>query len=351
MDIRPCTANDGDALVLADLTTFVELFLPDVMEVVCFGAFTFLVGLTPFILFREGPWRKYMSAAMLAVISVMFTSSVIHFIEAEQAFDLDARLGSETLLYFFSFSSVQSTRVSASAERGVFVKGAASLINILLSDAVVMWRAWVIWSRSRTVLAISGALSLTTLAVGIVNLRFGKGIGSSGSLGDTLLDTNEIATLTALFLSVLSLVSNLWSFGLIAWKAWYHRRRIRHLLSLGTKQQTVGQALALLLESGALYSLLWMLLLLSNVFPLEAANNVNSVFSNIIVHVSGIYPTVILVIVCIRKNLFEASPLDEDLSPHLETAPQQESLAAFIENLTPQGYEVREAPGAHPSGT
>ncbi|KAI0258649.1 hypothetical protein BC834DRAFT_701354 [Gloeopeniophorella convolvens] len=131
-----------------------------------------------------------------------------------------------------------------------FVEAGAPLINAVLSDAIVMWRAWIIWDKSRGVLAISTVFSLATLAFGIwgsvtVKLRSG---------GQTVTDIDTHDYLTTIYCAI-SLASNLWAFGLVAWKAWFRRRLVGQLQNEGFRGSAVRRTSILLLESGAVYSL------------------------------------------------------------------------------------------------
>ncbi|KAI0706674.1 hypothetical protein C8Q76DRAFT_629595, partial [Earliella scabrosa] len=57
--------------------------------------------------------------------------------------------------------------------------------------------------------------------------------------------------------SVLSLVTNTAATTLIAYKAWSHRQLVRSHLRVGNKRTRVEKVLALLVESGICYCILW----------------------------------------------------------------------------------------------
>ncbi|RDX41689.1 hypothetical protein OH76DRAFT_1364096, partial [Lentinus brumalis] len=114
-----------------------------------------------------------------------------------------------------------------------------------IGDAIVWWRAWVLWKDHRLVLCTWVILLLATM------------------------NTSEVSTIGSLFgadgwgiaAAMLSLLTNMVATLLIAYRAWEHRVLIMsHLKGCSTRSQ-VERTLALLVESGVLYCALWVSLL------------------------------------------------------------------------------------------
>ncbi|KAJ7589523.1 hypothetical protein C8J56DRAFT_889067 [Mycena floridula] len=112
-------------------------------------------------------------------------------------------------------------------------------LNYLISDSIVVWRAWILWTNH---VWVHGLLSLCL--IGSLEVLFGKAkaAGSTQSLILTLplFLTNFIATV------------------LMECKVWQYRVEIKRNLEIGKKTTKVEKILILLTESGAIYCMLWM---------------------------------------------------------------------------------------------
>ncbi|KAI0259488.1 hypothetical protein BC834DRAFT_905791 [Gloeopeniophorella convolvens] len=164
-------------------------------------------------------------------------------------------------------------------------------LNPILSDIVCAWRAVVLWNSDKRVLALLTATVLGTIGAAGYNLSLNL-VTLSGKTGKVAL----------IFVGPL-LGTNIISTALIAWKAWEHRRTVRTHLGKGSTSERVEKILALLIESGAVYTLLWVLYLLTafSVLPGSGSLIVNAVT----LYVSSIYPTFITIVVGLRRSQCE----------------------------------------------
>jgi len=147
-------------------------------------------------------------------------------------------------------------------------------INYILSDGIVLWRAWVLWNR-RILLFIPPLISLVcTLGVMIASYAYSvvSALGqlniifSSWADSDLQSAKDSMSKFTAeshLSLHLektvwyLTVGTNLWATGLIFIKAWEHRRFLRSLAVLETSRSSANKALTFLVESGAIYLCIW----------------------------------------------------------------------------------------------
>ncbi|KAI5826155.1 hypothetical protein K523DRAFT_311974 [Schizophyllum commune Tattone D] len=117
-------------------------------------------------------------------------------------------------------------------------------ISYLVGDALVVWRAWVLWPRSKCTLFGSGIL-LNTLPVGLsVDLYIDfSAVELSKALNAPMiiavLLTNAVATI------------------MVGIRVWEYRRNIASALGQNTFGLQVGRILMLLLESGLFYCVIW----------------------------------------------------------------------------------------------
>ncbi|KAH9051197.1 hypothetical protein EDB83DRAFT_2398571 [Lactarius deliciosus] len=163
----------------------------------------------------------------------------------------------------------------------------------ILSDVICAWRAVVIWDRDKRVIAILLLFILGTIAAA----------GCEIGLGVVPPFSQFTSQSGPLYMVGPSLGTNLLSTGLIAWKAWKRRVFVKKHLVGGTGSVSVERFLALLIESGFLYCIPWILYLISafGVIPDPGF----TVIDDVLVFISGIYPTLIIILVAVQKSPVE----------------------------------------------
>ncbi|KAM5536742.1 hypothetical protein V8D89_009581 [Ganoderma adspersum] len=194
----------------------------------------------------------------------------------------------------------------------------ALAINVTLGDAIVWWRVWVLWSRSRLMLALVAVLLLATLSFGITDASYtcGGTLSSFQILGPSYGSTTVTAVGSLFtnngfgFIAIcFSLFSNTASTALVGYKAWKHRLDTR---VLGTTR--VEGLLILLVESGVAYCVLWIFILGSQIAWITSPSNLGATsWSTGIVYFTegcliafvGIYPTLIIALVALNKSRAE----------------------------------------------
>ncbi|EKM60144.1 uncharacterized protein PHACADRAFT_181983 [Phanerochaete carnosa HHB-10118-sp] len=170
------------------------------------------------------------------------------------------------------------------------------IINMAISDIIVIWRAWVLWPCHRVVQTISGLLLLSTLGL----LVFGA-----------IQAPVQIISPVGLPGIIFSWVTNLWSTMLVSWKAWQHRRLMRAYMSRGRSRSRAEKALLLFVESGLLYSMLWMFVAISSCIMvgmgatslsarpefIGLSDFVNFIVTFCLIQFVSLYPTVTVILV------------------------------------------------------
>ncbi|KAL1678495.1 hypothetical protein EV122DRAFT_278071 [Schizophyllum commune] len=141
-----------------------------------------------------------------------------------------------TLLRFSS-----SPANSAASERItlMLVSNIAGVVNFIISDAVVVWRAWVLWHEE-----LLGLSSLALSCLAIFNPGYSP-VNNNYMMCIPLLITNLVATSS------------------IGIRAWQHRRDMGALLGVKRRRTSVERIMLLLFESGVLYCSLWIVIILS----------------------------------------------------------------------------------------
>ncbi|KAK0190541.1 hypothetical protein F5146DRAFT_1044688 [Armillaria mellea] len=184
------------------------------------------------------------------------------------------------------------------------------LINYVLTDGVVVWRAWVICrdEYSKSLIFPLVFLCLTFLSVSLtIGMRVAITI-----LDDTQhiviahrgidrgLDCLQVANL------VLSLLTNTLSTSIIGIKAWRHRRWITSELPLKRKNITTTERIfALLVESGIIYSLSGLVTLIATLIKLPDGT-LGDFYTPVNVQFAGIYPAIVLLLINRQGELNES---------------------------------------------
>ncbi|TFY68425.1 hypothetical protein EVG20_g3558 [Dentipellis fragilis] len=166
-------------------------------------------------------------------------------------------------------------------------------INFVLSDAIITWRAWLVWDRQIKILFVPFVLLGGTLVTVVVSAATRAASIENPVVRSAVLDTWMISC-------SLAMANNVYSTLLIAWKAWIHRQSIRKHLRVGNKKTTVEKILALLIESGCLYSATTIIYSINLVHPTGVLNN--CLTPVLVVQFAGIYPTILVVLVCLQKT-------------------------------------------------
>jgi len=164
-------------------------------------------------------------------------------------------------------------------------------INPIISDMVCAWRAIVLWRYDRRVVAILSACIVGTFAVCIYDLKLALMNNPGAQDGGGIAEGKVAAIVVGPMLG-----TNILSTSLIAWKAWEYRRTVSAHLRKGSQSDRAEKVLALLIESGFVYCLLWIFYLLTafRVLPGSGSYTVNLVM----LFLSSMYPAIIIIIAC-----------------------------------------------------
>ncbi|KAI0261629.1 hypothetical protein BC834DRAFT_461591 [Gloeopeniophorella convolvens] len=164
-------------------------------------------------------------------------------------------------------------------------------ISSILGDAIVVWRAWVLWERRRNLFIPPVLFLLATIATSAAGAVLTFKSASSGRWQEV--DIDDTLGYTTFSLTILI---NLWATSLIWIKAWQHRRFIRSLMGKSTPRTRVEKALTFIIESGALYLCIWVTYIVIHV----TCPGASFIWHAIVVQLIGIYPTVIVAVVTMR---------------------------------------------------
>ncbi|THU80945.1 hypothetical protein K435DRAFT_767657 [Dendrothele bispora CBS 962.96] len=172
------------------------------------------------------------------------------------------------------------------------------LLNYVLTDGVVVWKAWVLCQdQSKKVLwfAIFFLICSACSVLATIILRLLLYVTQV----DTpiykhltrAIDVIQVANL------VLSSLTNVVSTSTVAVKTWRIRRQIKERLSAARNRRSAGtRVMVLLVESGIIYCLSCITVLIATVVPLEVGT-LGDIYTPVNVQLAGMYPVAVLLLV------------------------------------------------------
>ncbi|KAH9048417.1 hypothetical protein EDB84DRAFT_1556872 [Lactarius hengduanensis] len=235
-----------------------------------FGAYIILTFTAVYLLARRE--KTATSIFMMVLTLVMFGVSTAYFV-------LDIILVSNGVLHPQEYP-----------ETVIDLWGPQHRLSSVLGDSIVIWRAWVVWGRQ-----LSVVIAPLVLLFGVAFSSFGAAVAQSRALADPSYLT--VFNIFMIALPSLTLATNVTATALILWRILRASiRTVEHhgAVTHGTVQ--LHRLLKILIESGGLYCLTWLLLLCFNLTGYPASH----VFLSIIGQLTGIYPTLIIVLVSIN---------------------------------------------------
>ncbi|TRM68890.1 hypothetical protein BD626DRAFT_472262 [Schizophyllum amplum] len=303
----PLSASDVSSIKLFNVETGVDCLF--------YGIQAALFIATLSVLAR----RKNRSTFMTAAITCLFVSSTITvtlglLLYAAQfpiyaLGDQGDREGFDSLLDRYTLN---------------IVVGAAFRFNYLISDAVVVWRAWILWPNNWIVKALL-AVCLAGSTVGVIVECAWVQLSTS---------TGGLSGAKTLMKTVPLLVTNTVATVLIGLRVWLYRREVKIVHEQAAKRTKAENILVLLVESGSLYCLLWVVGLATGAVYGDKfyTFSVGDIIDAAIHDISGIYPSFVILAVALQGEetstlLSSAHPLSFAHAPRADdsTVPDIES--------------------------
>ncbi|KIK60229.1 hypothetical protein GYMLUDRAFT_244657 [Collybiopsis luxurians FD-317 M1] len=178
-------------------------------------------------------------------------------------------------------------------------------VNYILTDGVVVWRAWVLCSADGRkalkiclfILCLGSVSVIVTIAIRLALMLIGT---ETGLLFDRLNQGINVAQVGTLVFSVLT---NSIATSLIFVKAWRSRRAIRKNFDATVNVHTrVGKTFTLLIETGIIYTFSCVIVLVFTIIPLKVGT-LGDLFTPVNTQLAGIYPVVVLLLVTNNQSL------------------------------------------------
>ncbi|KAI0318551.1 hypothetical protein OF83DRAFT_1056640, partial [Amylostereum chailletii] len=117
---------------------------------------------------------------------------------------------------------------------------------------IVLWRAILLWTKGRAVRGVSLVLIFVTVGTFLLPAH-ALSVGDADETAGKLFAGDGYGLAAFLF----SWLTNIWATGLISFRAWNHRLFVREHIKGGDMLSLAEKIMVLFIESGVLYSILW----------------------------------------------------------------------------------------------
>ncbi|KAL1718355.1 hypothetical protein EV715DRAFT_273594 [Schizophyllum commune] len=174
-------------------------------------------------------------------------------------------------------------------------------INHISSDVIVVWRAWVLWPDSKPVRLSLVLAILGTIAGSVVDFAYSYSKYGVAAYSWNLPDrrANYLRAFTSI---VPVLLTNVFVTALVGVKVWTYRRSIKP--ALGRASQTrVEKIMVLLVESGGIYSCIWLAYLVITLADVAGVFHSNLTYmgpagmlGTLMPAIAGVYPTLVVLL-------------------------------------------------------
>ncbi|KZV74179.1 hypothetical protein PENSPDRAFT_749485 [Peniophora sp. CONT] len=277
------------------------MYGPVMAECVTFGMFSILIALAVYNFVHE-KLRARSKLVMLAVALLMYTVALAHWA-------IQLRLVAQKAV------TTPLRDLSGALDNPIRSAPLALVsVNILISDAVVLWRMCALCGKHRCIFrVISVSLLVPTVAFVIAGqireAAVARDRTNTRQGTDTAFSFASNAYGTAVL--SLSLTTSLLSTSVIGWKGWCYRREIVKLSSHFRRFSLAEKVMIVLVESGCLHCIIWVLYTIDSqttVFgPRKSSDFTDGglYFDRLIVQLTGIYLTFIFGAIAIELSFFE----------------------------------------------
>ncbi|KIK57891.1 hypothetical protein GYMLUDRAFT_45713 [Collybiopsis luxurians FD-317 M1] len=174
-------------------------------------------------------------------------------------------------------------------------------LNYFLSDLVIVWRAWSIFDRKPIYVQLLLAACLcASLGAAVADMTISVELTMNLRTKFTLVYPKSRAILPSVLL-----LTNTVATALIAFRTWKFYRTLKYTGFQDTSSiKCAIHMLLFMVESGFLYSVLWIIVILDMMVQLSP--EVSYFLSLIIPHLTGIYPCLMVILIVFEKQKYDS---------------------------------------------
>ncbi|KAJ8089137.1 hypothetical protein PM082_014385 [Marasmius tenuissimus] len=299
MDTEPTI--EGNAVIVSSVANSAVLDIVKVLTgAIFYGIYLLLLLAALNVLgLREG--KRAAKMTLIAALLVMFTMSSFEFwgivhlcfrnIQIVLVNNIDMTYGAKEMVFI---------------ERYVHLGSAIQVmlpLETVIGDAIVLWRAWKLCAENRRLVLVPLVLLLATTGCSLAFLGCYARNNWPVITPDTC-NRLQISTFS------LSMAANLTGTLVIGYKVWVYRRAVREYLGQCRQRTRAEKVLMLFLESGIVYSILWIIQLVVVLLPppnIFAGQVVQQIFTTSSIQMVGIYPTLLVVLIYLQYSMWDST--------------------------------------------
>ncbi|KAF7346630.1 hypothetical protein MSAN_01800500 [Mycena sanguinolenta] len=317
-------SSDSDPILstaLSKIDTLLDRFGFDILHDVVFtiaesifcSAYGIFFGVALYSIFRKG-LKSRAAIVMLCVVVYLYAASV-----AQWAMNAWIALqGIHSLLMVPDVPIFERPDLAdANLDKVAIPVEVLWVFNMIIGDSVVIWRTWAVYLHRISAIVMPGILLLMSLTFGLIDL-------GCTNYAERDVSPPAVCTYAAVTGWAFSVATNVSCTILIGLKAWKHRKITRELnLTAKARRMSSEKILSILVESGAIYSLLWLTQVISyiNIPRNSPALFLEAVLAPMGNQMAGLYPTLIIVIVNFRRTIWDEEPSVVHIDNSLHWAP------------------------------
>ncbi|KZV73015.1 hypothetical protein PENSPDRAFT_663374 [Peniophora sp. CONT] len=171
----------------------------------------------------------------------------------------------------------------------------------ILCDLVPLWRAYIIFGKPRWLKIANLSIIMLSSVLYVINVTFVYSINLQTPpdfvIRFTEVRNGDVALAVLMLSASLTAFAEVFATVLISWKVWVHRRQVKALIPeyrSSSNHRRLVAVLNIVIESGIIYSILWVLYTIMSIGVLGV----------------GIYPTLVVVVISLRSSVLERSVSD-----------------------------------------
>ncbi|KAF9265111.1 hypothetical protein L218DRAFT_986664 [Marasmius fiardii PR-910] len=297
---------------------------------VLYGIYTVLFFAATSILWRRRGSIMSVRTGLLVTVIVLFLLSTI-YITANFSYFV---IGINMLLIENPGTVPVMTKNAAylAKFRRLGVVGQVTVpVACVIGDSIVIWRAWALSVRKKIMfLPVILLLGLTASCFSFVECMVREDLPVVIS---PRCRKRNIATFA------LSVATNAAGTAVIGHYIWSYRRTVKKYLQCCRHQLWAGKVLAMFLESGVIYTTIWTIQLAEILLPVSSSipdQTFRQVFSAMAAQLVGIYPTLMVVLVFLRRSLWDPA----GKSTICDTIPDLDWQSRGVESNNLHGHDL-----------
>ncbi|ETW79606.1 hypothetical protein HETIRDRAFT_445466 [Heterobasidion irregulare TC 32-1] len=171
-------------------------------------------------------------------------------------------------------------------------------VQFCISDAIVVWRACVLWQDHKKLITVHLVLLSCAIAINLVNTGL--------LLTNVVLQSDYLLDITGYLQQVswpLALVTNMVATSSITYKAWQSIRQN----TVSHRRTAVEKIMIVFIESGTFYCVIWIALIASERLGVANGQPATHMSTPTMMQLAGIYPTLIIIFVARQKTVSDMS--------------------------------------------